>query len=41
MADVSLRPEVRPGLGSVEPGQELVLLLQPLSDEEYLGHADC
>lgn len=41
MAAVSLRPEVGPGLGSVQPGQELMLLLQPLSDEEYLGHADC
>ena len=38
--DVRLRQEVGPGLGPVQPGQELVLLLQPLSDEEYLGHAE-
>ena len=36
--DDRLSPEVSLGLGAGEPGQQLVLLLQPLSDEEYLGH---
>ena len=38
--DVGLWPEVGPGLASVQPSQELLLLLQPLSNEEYLGHAE-